>query len=126
MDSEPISLHVMRNAQGQIVRLARDLSAAELAAEPSWQPASSAQPEVQVFLQQLGGEANPLANSDAGLARVTEDLIDVLIDRGVIQFTDLPPAAQAKLLERRETRAHMGKRLKLLADKQDSSDDETI
>ena len=126
MDSEPISLHVMRNAQGQIVRLARDLSAAELAAEPDWQPASSAQPEVQAFLQQLGGEANPLANSDAGLARVTEDLIDVLIDRGVIQFTDLPPAAQAKLLERRETRAHMGKRLKLLADEQDSSDDETI
>ncbi len=126
MDSEPTSLHVMRNAQGQIVRLARDLSAAELAAEPGWQPASSSQPEVQAFLQQVAGEDNPLSSTDAGLARVTEDLIDVLIDRGVIQFTDLPPAAQAKLLERRETRAHMGKRLKLLADEQDSSDDETI
>jgi len=57
-----------------------------------------------------------LANTDAGLARVTEDLIDILINRGVIQFTDFPPAAQAKLLERRQTRATLSRRLKLLDD----------
>lgn len=57
-----------------------------------------------------------LASSDAGLARVTEDLIDILINRGVIQFTDFPPAAQAKLLERRQTRATLSKRLQLLDD----------
>ncbi len=55
-----------------------------------------------------------LAESDAGLARVTEDLIDILISRGVIQFTDFPPGAQAKLLERRQTRATLSKRLSLL------------
>ena len=55
-----------------------------------------------------------LADSDAGLARVTEDLIDILINRGVIQFTDFPPAAQAKLLERRQTRATLSRRLQLL------------
>ncbi|MFZ9544516.1 MAG: hypothetical protein ACO3AC_06995 [Hylemonella sp.] len=126
METPSTTLYVMRNAQGQIVRLARDLSAAELAAEPGWQAASSSQPEVQAFLQQAAGEDNPLSNTDAGLARVTEDLIDVLIDRGVIQFTDLPPAAQAKLLERRETRAHLGKRLKLLADENGSADSDTI
>ncbi len=57
-----------------------------------------------------------LADSDAGLARVTEDLIDILINRGVIQFTDFPPAAQAKLLERRQTRATLSRRLRLLDD----------
>lgn len=60
-----------------------------------------------------------LADSDAGLARVTEDLIDILITRGVIQFTDFPPAAQAKLLQRRQTRATMSNRLKLLEERED-------
>jgi len=57
-----------------------------------------------------------LADSDAGLARVTEDLIDILITRGLIQFTDFPPAAQAKLLQRRQTREMIANRLKLLDD----------
>jgi len=57
-----------------------------------------------------------LADSDAGLARVTEDLIDILITRGLIQFTDFPPAAQAKLLQRRQTREMIANRLKLMDD----------
>lgn len=57
-----------------------------------------------------------LAGSDAALARVTEDLIDILINRGVIQFTDFPPPAQAKLLQRRHTRETLSNRLKLLDD----------
>lgn len=57
-----------------------------------------------------------LSESDAGLARVTEDLIDILITRGVIQFTDFPPGAQAKLLQRRQTRATLSQRLRLLDD----------
>lgn len=61
-------------------------------------------------------EHRALLDSDAGLARVTEDLIDILIHRGVIQFTDFPPAAQAKLLERRQTRATLSRRLQLLDD----------
>ena len=59
-------------------------------------------------------KVNALSQSDTSLVRVLEDLIDVLITRGVIQFTDLPEAAQAKLLERRETRASLNNRLQLL------------
>lgn len=59
-------------------------------------------------------KANALSQTDTSLVRVLEDLIDVLITRGVIQFTDLPEAAQAKLLERRETRASLTNRLQLL------------
>lgn len=58
--------------------------------------------------------SNALSQTDIGLARVLEDLIDVLITRGLIQFTDLPDAAQAKLLERRQTRANLTNRLQLL------------
>lgn len=65
---------------------------------------------------EAGPERQTLSDTDAGLARVTEDLIDILINRGLIQFTDFPPAAQAKLLERRQTRATLSRRLKLLDD----------
>lgn len=55
-----------------------------------------------------------LTQSDLALVRVLEDLIDTLIEKGLIQFTDLPPAAQAKLLSRRETRAALKDPLRLL------------
>ncbi len=61
-----------------------------------------------------------LSQSDTGLARVLEDVIDVLINRGVIQFTDLPDQAQLKLLERRQTRASLANRLQLLPDEGDN------
>jgi hypothetical protein len=63
--------------------------------------------------QRAGGEIaidalrRQLADSDRGMARLAEDLIDVLIDRGVIKFTDLPAAAGAKYLERLSTRERM-------------------
>lgn len=64
--------------------------------------------------------AEELMESDAGMVRVLEDLIDVLIQRGVIHFTDLPLPAQAKLLQRRESRAHLADRLNLIGDESDS------
>lgn len=48
-----------------------------------------------------------LAESDADLARVTEDLISVLVKKGTILFTDLPEAVQTKLLEREKLRQQL-------------------
>ncbi len=62
---------------------------------------------------------NPLSESDADLARVTEDLVNLLVQKGVILFTDLPPAAQAKLLARQQTRVNLANSLKLLGDEHD-------
>lgn len=45
-----------------------------------------------------------LSSSDTQLVRVLEDLLEVLIANKVILFTDLPTAAQVKLLERRSIR----------------------
>ncbi len=64
-------------------------------------------PELLEFLKLSGWdvEANKgFLESDLGLARVLEDLIDVLIQNNAMQFTDLPPAAQKKLLARRGLR----------------------
>lgn len=43
--------------------------------------------------------------SDLALARVLEDLIDILIEKNVLVFTDFPEAAQRKLLQRRGLRS---------------------
>ena len=42
------------------------------------------------------------------MVRVLEDLINLLIDNGVIRITDLPEAAQQKLLERGALRSKFG------------------
>ena len=62
-----------------------------------------------------------LEGSDASLARVTEDLISLLVKKGTILFTELPEAVQEKLLEREKLRHKLGStRVSLL------SDDETL
>ena len=49
--------------------------------------------------------------SDLALARVLEDLIVILMDKNVISFSDLPPAAQQKLISRRGLRQELDKEL---------------
>lgn len=95
--------YVQRDAQGVVV-------AASLAAggdDQEWLDAEA--PELQAFLGRLRGAEMPEAMSqlvltDQGLIRVLEDLVDTLIARDLIHFTDLPEAAQKKLLERRSLR----------------------
>ncbi|MFZ3183998.1 MAG: tryptophan synthase subunit beta [Pseudomonas sp.] len=59
-----------------------------------------------------------LKDSDLELVRVLEDLVDVLVSRGVIRYTDLPEAARAKLHERAETRAKLEGLSGLLGDEE--------
>ncbi len=46
-----------------------------------------------------------LAESDRDIARVTEDLIHLLISKNLILFTELPPAVQQKILGREKLRS---------------------
>lgn len=45
-----------------------------------------------------------LHQSDSEFIRVLEDLIDVLLDKHILLLTDLPDAAQDKLLKRKKIR----------------------
>lgn len=81
-------VYVIRDAQGDITGLS---------AEPGPNTTSVLldDAEVQAFLRRL----------DVDLVRVLEDLIDLLIARGVFRFTDLPESAQHKLMFRKGLRS---------------------
>ena len=70
-------------------------------------------PDIQRFfggiLPQIGqnNSASQLTESDIGLIRVIEDLIDILIDRNILMFTDLPVEAREKILFRKSTRGKL-------------------
>ncbi len=62
------------------------------------------------LLQYLGIDAKSIIDADEwlradlALARVTEDLITILMDKGDISFNDLPAGAQDKIIARQGLR----------------------
>lgn len=108
-------IFIRRNARGEVVAVSRE------PVGDGWDVASGDEPEVLAFSQLITASANPMTPTDLGLVRVLEDLIDLLVERAVIRFTDLPPAAQAKLMERRDTRRAMHRRSVL-----DDNDDDVL
>lgn len=93
---------VSRDASGRISAVAAE--ATGTVAEPIAVDA----PELQAFLAQLAPEgATDLARTDLALIRVVEDLIETLMDKNVLRFTDLPEAARHKLMQRRSLRKSM-------------------
>jgi hypothetical protein len=68
------------------------------------------------FINAVEGNRHALAGTDLSFIRVLEDLIELLISKNTITFTDLPPAAQEKMLERQHLRDSMQSRLDLLDD----------
>lgn len=94
---------VERGADGRIAALHRDAPAGV----PSPEQLSADHPEVQAFLG--SPELEGFGRLDADFVRVIEDVIDVLLSRHLIQLTDLPPEAQAKLLRRKGARDGSGR-----------------
>lgn len=124
-------VYVRRDEAGSVVALSTELPLGAAAAE--WQRVDARDPQVVAFMGGLEEDAfvEPATKAtvfparmaqhgaaeqmcalgvdetDIALIRVIEDLIDTLIDRGLIRFTDLPIAAQTKLTERRSWRSSM-------------------
>lgn len=65
--------------------------------------------EVLKFLEDADPAAvqDAIRDSDAEFARVTEDLIHLLVRKQVILFTELPEIVQKKLLAREQLRARL-------------------
>lgn len=78
-------------------------------------------PEIAAWLsdQTVEDSLSQLRQSDHEMVRVLEDLIDVLISKGVISITDLPPPAQAKLLQRTRARDTLSGLNRLIGEDED-------
>ncbi|MBD5802610.1 hypothetical protein AZOA_20390 [Azoarcus sp. Aa7] len=92
-------MYIRRDKQGKIVAVSRDLADGD-----GWSAAGEDDADLLGFGRDIIEGANPLGVSDLGLVRVLEDLIELLVDRSLIRFTDLPVPAQRKLMERRGAR----------------------
>jgi len=67
-------------------------------------------PDIMAFLSTQDGAAATLldlAESDLEMARVVEDLVELLILKGVISLDDLPSKAQDKLSRRQVWRGSL-------------------
>ncbi|QTP59416.1 tryptophan synthase subunit beta like protein [Billgrantia antri] len=91
-------MYIKRNESGQVVQVSREATAECREFVP---PCS---PELQSFVAEDDAENLALSKSDLAFVRVLEDVINVLMDKGVISFTDLPEPAQQKLMERQSLR----------------------
>jgi hypothetical protein len=90
--------YVRRHAEGRVDALFSE------AAPDAQELLPSTHPDVMAFLG--GGEAAAFNALDLDFVRVTEDLIYTLIEKGLLQFTDLPLDAQRKLDARDSFRKH--------------------
>jgi hypothetical protein len=93
-------MYIKRDDDGRIELVSRE----ETEDCTEFLPAES--PEVLAFLMEA--EASPGAvrfkASDLAFVRVLEDVIELLMDKGVITFMELPEAAQQKVIERQSLR----------------------
>jgi hypothetical protein len=107
--------YVVRNAEGAIIAVYGEPveGSQEIAHEDM---------ELRAFLAQSNPEAAAkwqFIESDLALVRVLEDLIGVLVDKGVILFTDLPEPAQRKLMARSGLRKEFSYVQKLFGTEED-------
>ena len=98
--------HVRRDAHGRIQSL-------HGAADSGTEFASTTDPSLQAFVDAAAGTAAAapvdFSRLDAEFVRVLEDVIDTLIVKNVINITDLPDQAQAKLFARKSFRERVSK-----------------
>jgi len=102
-------VYVKRDSEGRITGVSVEEAPGFEAAD------ASLDAEVADFLA-ANSPSGELVTSDLEFVRVVDDLLEVLIDKGVIAFTDLPDQAQQKFLRRGELRQRRRESLDLLDD----------
>ena len=94
--------YVRRDAQGQIESLHKlDPGGADFLAD--------SHADVQAFVGFTADAQRNFSQLDADFVRVIEDVIDTLIVRNILNITDLPEQAQAKLFARKSFRERVSK-----------------
>ena len=80
------------------------------------EPVAADDAELLEFLAALSDDASRISATAQDFVRVLEDVVELLVSRGVILFTDLPDSAQQKMLYRQRLRSVLPGSLDLLGD----------
>lgn len=97
-------LYIERNSEGKIVAVSQKGD------KPGAEARSALDEEILQFLAENGDSdlwAQILSVSDLGIIRILEDLVDLLVAKNLIMYTDLPVDAQEKIRERKKVREKM-------------------
>ncbi|WP_019557818.1 hypothetical protein [Thiomicrorhabdus arctica] len=105
-------IYIERNALGEIDNI-------EFTPAKNREEISLHDPQLTEFIKKSAdSEAimqSVLDRLDLDMVRVIEDLIDIMIERDLIRFTDLPQPVQNKLLFKRKIR-NMGNEISIIDD----------
>jgi hypothetical protein len=91
-------LYVERSKDGRIIALHSTSTPAAREQKPLMDE------EVLAFFSTTNSWEQLIAMSDFGTVRIIEDLIDILIRKNIIHFTELPEHAQQRIMERKQLR----------------------
>ena len=94
-------LFIERGKDGKIIALHNSPSPGAM------EEKSTLDEEVLTFFNSTDSWKHMMAMSDLGTVRILEDLIDILIHKNLINFTELPEHAQKRLRERKELRVKL-------------------
>ena len=100
---------VLRDAAGTI-------SAVSHEQHPGYEWLAPGDSELRRYLATSIAAEDQLSASDLDMVRVVEDLIELLVAKGTILFTELPDSAQEKMLSRQKLRHDISGHLDLLGD----------
>lgn len=105
-------LYIKRDSYGNLLQV----EAAPFAGMDGELAADSQEAQAWYANQTAESSLLQLKQSDLDMIRVLEDLITVLIRKGVVRITDLPEAAQSKLVGRSKARDALGGLHRLIND----------
>ncbi|WP_075185759.1 hypothetical protein [Teredinibacter haidensis] len=101
---------VKRNSEGDVIAVSQALE------DGFSEKLDKDDPALQKFIVEVGESSVRMAETDLDFVRVVEDLIDILVSKNYILFTDLPEKAQEKMRNRRVLRGKLSTCLDLLSD----------
>ena len=102
--------YVKRNQSGEITAVSQE------ADDGCNEKLSSQDEELNSFVASVSSQDLGLEKTDLSFVRVVEDVIELLVAKNLILFTELPDSAQTKMMERQKLRTALTSHLDLLDD----------
>jgi hypothetical protein len=101
--------YVKRDDQGTIIAIGESSGTGFI------ESLSNDDPEILAFLERIN-IATSIGATDQDFVRVLEDVVELLVAKGVILFTELPASAQQKVMLRQQLRSELGAKLDLIGE----------